>query len=187
LDTFLGHDNSPQPSVQASPASAQVPPASIQASPAFSDEMAAAQSEMLEDLRRSIPESKKPSATRSLNSGLEEAASQTKPVKRKADDISKASPDEDASAPACEQVQSSEQEPANPVQAAPEPIQAQESTQPRMASGSNLPRPPKRLRRGTEHFGHASEAFSYAAKAFGYAAIGGVAVMSALIATAPAL
>ncbi|KFH45221.1 Sarcolemmal membrane-associated protein-like protein [Hapsidospora chrysogenum ATCC 11550] len=181
LDTPLGNDRLPQTSAQVPPASAQVPPAAGQVSSAFIAEMSAYQLEMPENVEGSVPESEKVSETMSRNSGRNEAASQTKTVKRKADDISESSQEEDTSTPACGQVHSSEQGPAGPVQVAPEP------TQPRMASGSDLPRPPKRLRRDTGHFSHASEALSYAAKAFGYAAIGGVAVMSALIATAPAL
>ena len=96
--------------------------------------------------------------------------------KRKADKISQSSPEEeDALQTAedgvptkpCKIVEARNQGPSELVQAAPLPSQSATSTL------SDHSRPPKRLRR--------------AAEVFGYAAIGGIAVMSALIATAPAL
>lgn len=100
----------------------------------------------------------------------------TTPTKRKAEDISQSSQKEEeavqpkaveAPTTTCQLVQNPEQEVAElaPVSTLP--------CQPTASVSLDLPRPAKRLRR--------------AAEVVGYAAIGGIAVMSALIATAPAL
>lgn len=102
-------------------------------------------------------------------------------TKRKADEISESTREEQAklvaSQTAMDLRQDSSEAPAAPLASAPAAVTAsqppQSADQVSKSSTPDVPPPAKRFRR--------------AAEVIGYAAIGGVAVMSALIATAPAL
>ena len=152
--------------------------ATVRAPSPFLNETSAYQFEMSKKATEAEVDSEK-SANMSIKSIVEETRpDKVAPNKRKADEISQSSPEEEeevvvqtngegAPVKTCESNKTRKQEPVNSLRSAPLPLQHA------MSTSSNEPRPPKRLRR--------------AAEVFGYAAIGGIAVMSALIATAPAL
>lgn len=153
-----------------------LPTTTVRARSPILDETSAYQFEMSKKTKEAEVDSEK-SGNMSIEAIVEESSQdKTTTNKRKADEISQSSPEEeDAFQTAeygvptqpCEIVEARNQGPFEPVQAVTLLSQSATSTP------SDHSRSPKRLRR--------------AAEVFGYAAIGGIAVMSALIATAPAL